>query len=241
MSDGQHTPTGASRRAVVTEQLTVAGRMIEHQSFAVIDAEAGAHRYTAAQWPIVRRLIHAHADFDFNGLADFHERAVEAGIEALHRGAAPLVADVEMICAGLSQPRLAHFGVRCHHYIADDDVIAAAKAEGTTRAVQAMRKAHRLGRLDGALVAIGNAPTALIEMVRLVQEEGVRPALVIGMPVGFVSAAESKDLLASQTVVPWMVIRGRKGGSALVVATVHALLAMAETRDHVTGESVRAG
>ncbi len=98
-----------------------------------------------------------------------------------------------------------------------------AQAEDTTRAVQAMRKAHRLGLLQGAIVGIGNAPTALIELARLIAEEGVRPALVVGMPVGFVSAAESKDLIASQHEVPWMVIRGRKGGSTLVVAALHAL------------------
>ena len=131
---------------------------------------------------------------------------------------------------GLSAPRLAHFDMVPHQFISDADVIAAAKAEDTTRAVQAMRKARRLGVLDGAIVGIGNAPTALIELVRQIHEEGVRPALVVGLPVGFVSAAESKDLLAAQAQVPWIVIRGRKGGSTLVVAALHALLALAEAR-----------
>jgi precorrin-8X/cobalt-precorrin-8 methylmutase len=135
-----------------------------------------------------------------------------------------------MICSGLSQPRLAHFGIATHQFISDPDVIAAAQREDTTRAVQAMRKAHRLGLLDDAIVGIGNAPTALIELVRLIREEGVRPALVVGMPVGFVSAAESKDLMAQVMDVPWIVIRGRKGGSTLVVAALHALLALAEAR-----------
>jgi precorrin-8X/cobalt-precorrin-8 methylmutase len=96
-----------------------------------------------------------------------------------------------------------------------------------------MRKAHKLGLLDGAIVGIGNAPTALIELVRLIREEGVRPALVVGMPVGFVSAAESKDLMAGLDEVPWIVIRGRKGGSTLVVAALHALLALAEARQQL--------
>ncbi|GKS76236.1 precorrin-8X methylmutase [Acidovorax sp. SUPP950] len=218
----------------VTEQLTRAGQAIEHDSFAIIDAEAGPHPYTAAQWPIVRRMIHANADFEFNGLTDFHPKAVEAGIAALLRGGAPVVADVEMICSGLSQPRLAHFGMRTHQFISDADVIAQAQAEDTTRAVQAMRKAHRHGLLRGAVVGIGNAPTALIELVRLIREEGVRPALVVGMPVGFVSAAESKDLMAGVDAVPWIVIRGRKGGSTLVVAALHALLALAEARQKAT-------
>jgi precorrin-8X methylmutase (EC 5.4.1.2) len=99
---------------------------------------------------------------------------------------------------------------------------------GTTRAVQSMRKAHRLGRLDGAIIGIGNAPTALLEIIRLVREEGVRPALIVGMPVGFVSAAESKDLLMTVNEVPWITIKGRKGGSTLVVAAIHALLGVAE-------------
>ena len=120
--------------------------------------------------------------------------------------------------------------MKTHQFISDADVIDAAKAEDTTRAVQAMRKAQRLGLLEGAIVGIGNAPTALIELVRLVREEGVRPALVVGMPVGFVSAAESKDLMAELAEVPWIVIRGRKGGSTLVVAALHALLALAEAK-----------
>lgn len=215
---------------VVTEQLTAAGRAIEHDSFAIIDAEAGPHAYGADQWPVVRRMIHANADFEFNGLTDFHPQAVEAGLAAILKGGTPIVADVEMICVGLSASRLKHFGVTTHHFISDADVIAQAQAEDTTRAVQAMRKAHGQGLLDGAIVGIGNAPTALIEVVRLIREEGARPALVVGMPVGFVSAAESKDLMAEVADVPWIVIRGRKGGSTLVVAVIHALLGVAEAR-----------
>ena len=215
----------------VTEQLTPAGQAIEHDSFAIIDAEVGPHAYTSAQWPVVRRMIHANADFDFNGLTDFHPQAVAAGIAAICRGGTPVVADVEMICSGLSKPRLAHFGMAAHQFISDEDVIAQARAENSTRAVQAMRKAGRLGLLEGGIVGIGNAPTALLELVRLVREEGVRPALVVGMPVGFVSAAESKDALAELAEVPWIVIRGRKGGSTLVVAALHALLSLAEAEE----------
>lgn len=215
---------------VITEQLTAAGAAIEHDSFAIIDREVGHHDYTAEQWPLVRRMIHATADFEFNGLTRFHPDAMQAGLAAVLRGNTSIIADVEMICVGLSAVRLKHFGMSAHQFISDDDVIAQAKVEGTTRAVQAMRKAHKLGLLDGAIVGIGNAPTALIEVVRLIQEESARPALVIGMPVGFVSAAESKDLLAAQDRVPWIITQGRKGGSTLVVSALHAVLALAEAK-----------
>ena len=123
--------------------------------------------------------------------------AVEAGIQAMLKGGTPVVADVEMICSGLSQPRLGHFGIKTHQFISDADVIETAKAEDTTRAVQAMRKAHRKGLLNGAIIGIGNAPTALIELVRLIREEGAKPALVVGMPVGFVAAAETLEAPAA--------------------------------------------
>jgi precorrin-8X/cobalt-precorrin-8 methylmutase len=211
----------------VTEQLTQAGRQIEHDSFAIVDAEAGPHAYNPVQWQVVRRIIHATADFEFNGLTRFHPDAIKAGLQAVARGA-PIVADVEMICVGLSKPRLAHFGSSAYQFISDEDVIAQAKVENSTRAVQAMRKANEQGRLEGGIVAIGNAPTALLEVLRLIREQGVRPALIVGMPVGFVSAAESKALLSELADIPWIIIEGRKGGSTLVVATLHAILALTE-------------
>lgn len=214
---------------IQTEQLTQAGRQIEHDSFAIVDREAGSHHYADGEWQVVRRMIHATADFEFNGLTEFSEGGVEAGIQAIINGAS-IVADVEMICVGLSKPRLAHFGIEAHQFIADQDVIDAAKAVNSTRAVQAMRKAHGLGLVDGGIVAVGNAPTALLEVLRLIEEEGVKPALIVGMPVGFVSAAESKDALAQLRGIPWIITRGRKGGSTLVVAAIHALLSLAESR-----------
>ncbi len=213
----------------VTEQLTRAGQQIEHDSFAIVDAEAGPHSYSPEQWQVVRRIIHATADFEFNGLTRFHPQAIAAGLQAVARGA-PIVADVEMICVGLSKPRLAHFGSSAHQFISDEDVIAQAKAENSTRAVQAMRKAREQGLLDGGIVAIGNAPTALLEVLRLIREQNVRPALIIGMPVGFVSAAESKELLSQLKDIPWIIVSGRKGGSTLVVAAIHAILALAESQ-----------
>lgn len=212
-----------------TEQLTQAGQQIEHDSFAIVDSEVGQHNYRADEWQVVRRMIHATADFEFNGLTEFSQNAVEAGIAAI-LNSAPIVADVEMICVGLSQPRLAHFGMSANQFISDDDVITTAKAVNSTRAVQAMRKAHRLGLLNGGIVAVGNAPTALLEVLRLIEEENVKPALIVGMPVGFVSAAESKDALSKLQNVPWIITRSRKGGSTLVVAAIHALLSLAESQ-----------
>jgi len=211
----------------ITEQMTQAGQKIEHDSFAIVDQEVGPHNYSAAQWNIVRRMIHATADFEFNGLTRFHPDAVSAGLQAIKQGAA-IVADVEMICVGLSKPRLSHFAVNTHHFISDTDVITRAKAENTTRAVQAMRKAHQNGLLEGSIVAVGNAPTALLEVIRLIKEEQLKPALIVGMPVGFVSAAESKAATELLNTVPWITTHGRKGGSTLVVAAIHALLALAE-------------
>ena len=203
-------------------QMTALGRSIEDGSFAIIDAEAGPHEFELDEWQVVRRVIHATADFEFKSLMRFHPDAVRAGIRAL-RGGCPVIVDVKMISAGLNEERLRTYGCSIASYISDEDVIATAKAANTTRAIEAMRKAHRLGKLDGAVVAIGNAPTALLETVRLVRDEGAKPALVIGVPVGFVSAAESKEA-ALTLPTPHIVARGRKGGSPIAVAIIHALL-----------------
>ncbi|MDH4120776.1 MAG: precorrin-8X methylmutase [Deltaproteobacteria bacterium] len=206
-------------------QMTALGRKIEEDSFSIIDQEAAGHPWPPAEWQIVRRVVHATGDFDFIHTMVLSPQAVTAGIAALRAGA-PILADVQMVAAGLNAQRLAAFGCQTHCMISDEDVIALAKERGTTRAVEAVAKAARLGLLNGAIVAVGNAPTALLEAARQIQEEGARPALVVGVPVGFVSAAESKEnLLALE--VPSIVARGRKGGSAIAVAVIHALLALA--------------
>ena len=202
-------------------QMTALGRSIEDGSFAIIDAEAGSHAFAADEWQVVRRVIHATADFEFKNLMRFHPDAIRAGIQAL-RGGCRVIVDVKMITAGLNQERLAAYGCRVVSYISDQDVIAAARANDSTRAIEAMRKAYRLGELDGSVVAIGNAPTALLETARLVGS-GARPALIVGVPVGFVSAAESKEATLA-LATPHIVARGRKGGSPIAVAVIHALL-----------------
>ncbi|HEY1587531.1 MAG TPA: precorrin-8X methylmutase [Polyangia bacterium] len=203
-------------------QMTSLGRSIEDGSFAIIDAEAGTHEFDARQWQVVRRVIHATADFEFKTLMRLSPDAVAAGVAAL-RGGCPIVCDVKMIIAGLNEERLAAYGCKTHCFISDDDVIADAKVRNSTRAIESMRKAHARGLLDDAIVAVGNAPTALLELGRMCHDRGARPALVVGVPVGFVSAAESKEV-AMELPVPYIVARGRKGGSTIAVAILHALL-----------------
>jgi precorrin-8X/cobalt-precorrin-8 methylmutase len=200
---------------------------IEAESFRIIDAEMGAHDFSVLEWPIVQRAIHATADFELGRSMVFHPRAVEAGLVALRKGA-PVVADVQMIQAGISAAYLAELGGRLHCYMADPDVAERARAEGTTRAIQCMRKAAR--EAPGAVYAIGNAPTALLELVRLVEDGEADPALVIGVPVGFVSAAESKERLREQGLAPYITNRGRKGGTPVAVAITNALLRLARGR-----------
>ena len=204
-------------------QMTALGRAIEDDSFSVIDREVGPHDHPRPEWEVVRRVIHATADFEFKWTTRFGNDAIARGCEALRRGA-PIVVDVKMIRVGLNAARVASFGCEVHDFIDDPEVIHRAKAAGTTRAVEAMRAARPL--LHGAIVAIGNAPTALLELVRLRQEEGICPALVLGMPVGFVNAVESKELLMT-TDIPYVVTRGRKGGSTVTVAALHALFNVA--------------
>jgi precorrin-8X/cobalt-precorrin-8 methylmutase len=204
---------------------------IEAESFRIIDAEMGPHEFSVIEWPVVRRAIHATADFELGRSMVFHPRAVEAGVAAMRKGA-HVVADVQMIQAGISATYIADFGGRVLCYMADPDVAANARAEGTTRAIQCMRKAAR--EAPGAIYAIGNAPTALLELVRLVEDGEAKPALIIGVPVGFVSAAESKEQLRRQGLVPYISNRGRKGGTPVAVSITNALLRMA--RGHAAEE-----
>ncbi len=200
---------------------------IEAESFRIIDAEMGSHDFSVIEWPVVQRAIHATADFELGRSMLFHPRAVEAGIAAIRKGA-HVVADVQMIQAGISAAYLTEFGGRVLCYMADPDVAAKARAEGTTRAIQCMRRAA--WEAPGAIYAIGNAPTALLELVRLVEDGEANPALIIGVPVGFVSAAESKEQLRRQGLVPYITNRGRKGGTPVAVAITNALLRMARGR-----------
>jgi precorrin-8X/cobalt-precorrin-8 methylmutase len=219
MTMGGKTSGGDIRPGLVT-----AGWEIEQESFRIIDAEMGEHSFSADQWPLVRRIIHTTGDFDFARQVRFHPRAVAAGVAALQNEAA-IITDTRMIQVGLSTWRLQWFGNRVVTPMTDPETQALAKDLGTTRSVAAFR--HHRQQLDGAIVAIGNAPTAVLEVLRSISEDGVRPALVIGVPVGFVQAVEAKEALWQMQDQPSITCLGRKGGSPVAVAVLHALLELA--------------
>ncbi|RIV28162.1 precorrin-8X methylmutase [Alicyclobacillaceae bacterium I2511] len=197
---------------------------IETKSFQIITEELGPHPFTADQFPVVRRVIHATADFDLGRSLVFHPAAIAAGMAAIRRGEI-VVADVQMVQAGISKGRLEKFGGDVRVYIAHSDVAASAQQEGITRAIVAMRKAV-LEAPQGIFV-IGNAPTALLEIIHLVKTGQAQPSLIVGVPVGFVSAAEAKAELV-KLEVPFITNQGRKGGSPVAVAILNALSLLAE-------------
>ncbi len=209
------------------QPLTVQPQEIEDKSFEIITEELGPHPFTPQQFPIVQRIIHATADFELGRSIRFHPDAVESGIAAIRAGKT-IIADVQMVQAGISKPRIQLYGGDVRVYISDPDVIEQAKRENTTRAIIAMRKAVREN--EGGIYAIGNAPTALLELIRLIKEGAAKPDLVIGVPVGFVSAAESKEELAKLDI-PYITNLDRKGGSPVAVAAVNALSILAQRRD----------
>lgn len=196
---------------------------IEAKSFAIITEELGVHDFTNEQYPVVQRVIHASADFELGRSLVFHPDAVLSGIAAMRAGR-PIVADVQMVRSGISKPRIHQFGGDVHVYIADQDVAEEAKQAGVTRAVIAMRKAAKVAP-EGIFV-VGNAPTALLELIRLVKTGIVRPSLIVGVPVGFVSAVESKAELIEQDI-PFISNHGRKGGSPVAAAIINALSILA--------------
>lgn len=199
---------------------------IERRSFEIIDAEVGCHSFDARQWPVVRRIIHTTADFEFAGTTCFAPGAIEAGIAALRSGAA-LLSDTNMVKSGVNKSRLAGFGSAIHCHVADAEVAAQAKAAGVTRSILATRK----GVAEGCRIfLIGNAPTALFELLELARAGQVAPALVVGVPVGFVGAEESKEALLASGL-PFITCRGRKGGSAIAAAILNALMILAVEPD----------
>jgi precorrin-8X/cobalt-precorrin-8 methylmutase len=199
------------------------GQVIENESFRIIREEMGPHSFGDLEEPVVVRVIHATADFDFAQNLRFHPDAVRVGIGALRKGCSTIT-DVRMVEIGISKRLVGRVGGEVLCRIDDRAVHARADREFTTRAVAAMRELAP--QMDGAIIAIGNAPTALLEVIRLVGGDGIRPAVIIGVPVGFVSAVESKDELA-KVDTPYITALGRKGGSTVAVAVVNTLLRLA--------------
>lgn len=206
--------------------LVPAGREIEAESFRIIDHEMAGHGFPPDQWAVVRRVIHTTGDMDYARCISIHPRALGAAAEALRSGTG-IYTDTRMIQVGLSPWRLEWFGNPVFTPVLEAGSQRRAEETGTTRSVAAFRGVGK--RLDGQIVAVGNAPTALLEVIRLVEEDRVRPAVVIGVPVGFVQAAESKEALRRLEEIPSITVLGRKGGSTVAVAIVHALLEHART------------
>jgi precorrin-8X/cobalt-precorrin-8 methylmutase len=197
---------------------------IEAESFRIIEREAGAHGFGAAEWPIVRRMIHTSADFDYLRSVRFHPRAVPAGVAAI-RGGCAVVTDTNMARIGIRTRDLERFGGRVVCRMDEPATHAAARAAGSTRAAAAVTAAA--DEMAGGIYVVGNAPTALLQLIELMRTGRARPALVIGLPVGFVNAAESKAALA-QLDHPHITNAGRKGGSNVAAAVVNALILLAQ-------------
>lgn len=200
----------------------IAPQDIEAESFRIIERELGPTAFSAEEFAVVRRTIHATGDFSFAENLRFHPQAVAAGLAAIRAGKNILV-DVNMAASGISANLLARFGGRVICRVAEPETAALAKASGTTRSDAAI--ARSTGDNIG-IVAVGNAPTALLKAMALISQGLFVPDMVIGVPVGFVNAAESKALLAEQRY-PFITALGRKGGTPVAVAAINALLRLA--------------
>lgn len=195
---------------------------IEKRSFEIITQELGARTFPQDQELIIKRCIHTSADFEYADSLCFSENAVARAMEAIREGAC-IVTDTQMARAGINKKVLARFGGEVYNFMSDEDVAKEAKERGCTRAAVCMEKA---AKLDKKLIfAIGNAPTALIRLYEMIQDGQISPALIIGVPVGFVNVVQSKELIM-ETQIPYIVARGRKGGSNIAACICNALLYM---------------
>ncbi len=194
---------------------------IENRSFEIIDGLVDLTGLSPAEAALVRRVVHATGDPGFAELLAWSPGAVAAGADALAAGA-PVVTDVQMARAGVSRARADRFGVDVGCYLSAPGVPEEARERGVTRSIVAVERA--VADQPEAVFAFGNAPTALFRLLELVDEGRARPRLVVGVVVGFVGAAESKDALMGRTDVPWVSCRGNKGGSNVAAACVNALL-----------------
>ena len=202
------------------------GQSIEDASMQVIEREIGSHSYNKKEWPIVRRVIHSTADFDFareNAIV-FHKDAIESGLNAVKSGCS-IVVDVNGVAGLLNKQNTKKFGNNVICRISDPEITRQVQESNKTRSQMSMRMSS--SDIDEGLVVIGNAPTALLEVIQMVKEGITSPALIVGMPVGFISAAESKEELR-KVDIPFITNKGRKGGSSSAAAIVNALFKMIE-------------
>lgn len=198
---------------------------IEKRSFEIITEELGDRVFDPLQEPIIKRAIHTSADFEYADSLCFSEHAVEKALDALRKGAC-IVTDTQMGRSGINKKVIAEFGGEVCCFMSDPDVAETAKKNGTTRAVASMEKA---AKHDKPLIfAIGNAPTALIQLYEMIREGRIRPELIIGVPVGFVNVVQAKELIMTADV-PYIVAKGRKGGSNIAAAICNALLYMLDS------------
>lgn len=199
---------------------------IEKRSFEIITRELGDRILDEEKAPLIKRVIHTSADFEYADTLCFSDDVIAKALKAIRSGAS-IVTDTQMGRAGINKRSLAKYGGQVYCFMSDEDVAAEAKKNGTTRAVASIDKA---AAMDQPLIfAIGNAPTALIRIYELVKEGKLSPALVIGVPVGFVNVVQSKELIM-ETEVPYIVARGRKGGSNVAAAICNALLYMIDEK-----------
>ena len=196
---------------------------IEELSFKIIDQEAGPHNFAADQWSIVRRMIHTSADFEYKEMIRFHPEAIHAGISAIQNGKR-IITDTNMARVGIRKIELERFGTTVNCYMSDPEVGEKARNNGTTRARVAVEAA--VADMQAGIYVVGNAPTALMRLCELIKAGEASPALVIGLPVGFVNAAESKAALIDMDC-PYISNVGRKGGSNVAASVVNALAKLA--------------
>lgn len=196
---------------------------IEARSMEIIAPYLKEYGLSQQETKVFSRIIHASGDPDYAQIIKIHPGAIQAGCDALKAGR-QIFCDVEMVRTGINKRRLAEFGGTVNCLISDESIAVTAKELGITRSMAAMRAFGE--KLNGAIVAIGNAPTALFEVLNIMENTGIRPALIIGVPVGFVGAAESKELLIATSTVPYITVLGTKGGSPIAAAITNALLYM---------------
>jgi precorrin-8X/cobalt-precorrin-8 methylmutase len=200
---------------------------IEKKSLDIIDSEIGQHDYNELEWAVVRRVIHATADFDFarRERVVFHRNAITSAFNAI-KNKCNIVTDVDMVLSAINKKLVTDLGLKVMCYISDKSLANEARKFNKTRSEMAMRRAAN--EMNGGIVAIGNAPTALYETINMIRKDVAKPALVIGIPVGFVSATESKDELMKINI-PFITNVGRKGGSPAASSILNAILLLCQS------------